>query len=311
MKNIGTLSVVAVIVLSGCRTAKFSTDSGINRGANVVPTQAPWQPEEPFASPLASPVPGVSPPSPSTPVPTPNNCVPNLPPVHVVIVIDKSGSMSNELKGVREGLGYFTTQLQNKIVPGFGKPIPDLRYSLVGYEDVINVMGGPWAANNPIVQQNLNSWFAKVNSGASDTPEGGIMAIREAFKLLSTQPQPFVPVVVLITDSLSHDGSGKQDQRYGSFDSLNPYLQTGPFKKLMLFSAPNKGSNGSGDFSDQTDRTYRSGWAQMDGLRNHIRAVSGATGYVGENFIEVRNFKSSTLGDVVAARIAENLVRCP
>ncbi|NBQ54874.1 MAG: hypothetical protein EBU49_15010, partial [Proteobacteria bacterium] len=38
MKNIVILSVAAVMVVSACRTAKFTTDSGINRGANAVPT---------------------------------------------------------------------------------------------------------------------------------------------------------------------------------------------------------------------------------------------------------------------------------
>ena len=300
-------AAMLVLAFFGCRTTKFNAEGGLNPSANAEPTQSPW----PTPDPTSSPVPTTSPVPTSGPVPTPNNCVPSLPPVHVVMVIDKSGSMSNELKGVREGLAHFTSQLQNKIVTGYGKPITDLRYSLIGYEDVINNIGGPWAANNPVVQQNLNAWFARVNSGGTDTPEGGIMAIREAFKLLATQAQPFVPVIIFITDALSHDGGGKQDRRFGSFDSLNPYLQSAPFKKLLLFSAPSKGSNGSGDFSDNTDKTYRSGWAQMDGLRAHIRAVGGVSGYVGENFVEVRNFKSSTLGDIVATRIADNLVRCP
>jgi hypothetical protein len=221
--------------------------------------------------------------------------------------------MSNELRGVREGLSYFTQQLQSKIVPGFGRPITSLNYFIIGYEDVINNSGGPWASNNPALQQTVNSWFAKVNSGGSDTPEGGIMAVREAFRILATQPQPYIPIVVLITDSLSHDGSGRQDHRSGSFASLDPYLRMAPFKKLLFFSAPAKDRNGAGDFDDDTDRRFRSGWDQMEGLRAHIRTVAGLPGnaYVGENFVEVRNFRSQTLGDIVASRIAANIVRCP
>lgn len=307
--------LLVAAVVSSCRTTTFTASGSFRPAADAVPTQSPWPSQEPWPTPstnpqpTATPVVSVTP----TPAPTPNNCTPSLPPVNIVIAVDKSGSMSNELRGVREGLGYFTSQLQSKVVPGFGRPITSLKYFLIGYEDVINNSGGPWAGNDPAVQATVNQWFARVNSGGTDTPEGGIMAVREAFRLLAAQPQPYIPVVVLITDALSHDGGGRNDHRTGRFDSLNPYLQLAPFKQVMFFSAPAKTRNGSGDFDDDTDRRFRTGWDQMDGLRAHIRAAAGIPGnvYVGENFVEVRDFKSQTLGDIVAARIAANIVRCP
>ena len=306
-------SLGVATIISSCRTTKFSAEGSYRPAADALPTPSPWPTEDPTISPTPVPTGSPQPTFMPTPAPTPRTCVPNLPPVHIVIAVDKSGSMSNELRGVREGLSYFTQQLQSKIVPGFGRPITSLNYFIIGYEDVINNSGGPWASNNPALQQTVNSWFAKVNSGGSDTPEGGIMAVREAFRILATQPQPFIPIVVLITDSLSHDGSGRQDHRSGSFASLDPYLRMAPFKKLLFFSAPAKDRNGAGDFDDDTDRRFRSGWDQMEGLRAHIRTVAGLPGnaYVGENFVEVRNFRSQTLGDIVASRIAANIVRCP
>jgi len=241
-----------------------------------------------------------------------DTCVDKIPAVHVVIAVDKSGSMSSELKGVREGLHYFTQKLRTKELQGFGKPIIDLKFSLIGYEDEINNSGGPWNADDPNLQKTLDSWFAKVNSLGSDAPEGGIMAVREALKKISAQSVGSVNVVVLITDAFSHDGGGRSGHRLGGFSSLDSYFMRSDIRPLMIFSSTSGSRNGSGNFDDDTDKNFKSGKEQIEGLRQHYRAVANIpAAFVGQEFIDVRSFSNNTLGDLVADMVGKNITKCP
>lgn len=240
-------------------------------------------------------------------------CVNEIPTVDVAMVIDRSGTMGGQIRAVRDGLVNFTNALRTQRIPGFNQPIKNLRYTLVAFEDEINFTGGPYAASDPSLASALQSEFSRTNSGGSDIPEGGIMAIRETLQRLEAEDS--VKVIVLVTDTYMHDGSGSQDHRFGTFSTLDGIFASPTMKNFMLFSSSSTSNNGGGDFDDGTEGTYGNsgkGTAQIAALRNYYKQVAGLpNAYAGEEFTPVNNFNSGSLSSLVAAKIAANIKRCP
>lgn len=248
-------------------------------------------------------------------------CVNEIPTVDVAMVIDRSSSMGGQIRAVRDGLSSFATTLRAQNLPGFNRPISNLRFTLVAYEDEQDrnrcpwFIGGPYPAGDPSLASALASEFNRANPGGSDIPEGGIMAIRETLQRLEAQPEDSVKIIVLVTDTYMHDGTGSQDSRYGGFATLDGLFASARMKNFMLFSSSSTSGDGGGDFEDGTEDTYGNsgrGTAQIAALRNHYKQVAGLpNAYVGEEFTPVDRFNSSSLSNLVAAKIAANIKRCP
>lgn len=248
-------------------------------------------------------------------------CVQQIPAVDIALVIDRSGSMGGQVRAIRDGVSAFSSAMQSKILPGFNQPISKLRFTLIAYEDEKDrsgcpwFVGGPWAAGDGQLSSALGSEFNNANSGGSDIPEGGIMAVREAMQIFEAQPEDSVKVVVLVTDTYMHDGTGSQDHRNGGFSTLDSYFASPKMKPFMLFSSSSTSNNGGGDFVDGTESTYGNrgkGTAQIQAMREHYKQIANVpAAYVGEEFVSVNNFNSSSLSDLVAAKIAAGIKKCP
>ena len=248
-------------------------------------------------------------------------CVNEIPAVDIALVIDRSSTMSNNVRAVRDGISAFSSAMQSKILPGFNKPISKLRFTLIAYEDEKDrngcpwFVGGPWAAGDPQLSSALRSEFDNANSGGSDIPEGGIMAVREAMQIFEAQPEESVKVIVLVTDTYMHDGTGSQDRRNGGFSTLDSYFASPKMKPFMLFSSSSTSNNGGGDFVDGTEDTYRNrgkGTAQIQAMRNYYKQIANVpNAYVGEEFVSVDRFKSDSLSNLVAEKIAAGIKKCP
>lgn len=247
-------------------------------------------------------------------------CVNEIPAVDIALVIDRSSTMSNNVRAVRDGISAFSSAMQSKILPGFNKPISKLRFTLIAYEDEKDrsdcpwFVGGPWAAGDGQLSSALAREFNNANSGGSDIPEGGIMAVREAMQIFEAQPEDSVKVVVLVTDTYMHDGTGSQDNRNGGFSTLDSMFASPKMKPFMLFSSSSTSNNGGGDFVDGTENTYRKGkgTAQIQAMRDYYKQIANVpNAYVGEEFVSVNNFRKDSLSGLVAQKIADGIKKCP
>jgi hypothetical protein len=256
-------------------------------------------------------------------------CVNEIPAVDIAMVIDRSSTMKDEVQAVHDGISAFSIAMQSKILPGFNKPISKLRFTLIAYEDEKDrrgcpwFVGGPWAAGDPQLRIAIDREFARENSGGSDIPEGGIMAVREAMQIFEAQPEDSVKVIVLVTDTYMHDGTGSQDSRYGGFSTLDSLFASPKMKPFMLFSSSSTSNNGGGDFVKDRqnpptgpETTYGGnkgkGTAQIQALRDYYKAKANVpNAYVGEEFVSVNNFSKDSLSDLVAQKIADGIKKCP
>ena len=255
-------------------------------------------------------------------------CVNEIPAVDIAMVIDRSSTMSNNVRAVRDGISAFSSAMQSKILPGFNKPISKLRFTLIAYEDEKDrsgcpwFVGGPWAAGDGQLSSALGREFNNANSGGSDIPEGGIMAVREAMQIFEAQPEDSVKVIVLVTDTYMHDGTGSQDSRYGEFDTLDSLFASPKMKPFMLFSSSSTSEGGGGDFVEDREHpphgpetTYGNrgkGTAQIQAMRDYYKQIANVpNAYVGEEFVSVNNFRKDSLSDLVAQKIADGIKKCP
>ena len=315
---IATLSFVVPMILSSCSAQSFKGISDKMRPPNNLPATGAATGGS-TGGPPTGPGGGGTPPR-NTQIINGEVCVNDIPTVDIALVVDRSGTMSGQIRAVRDGLANFTSAIQRTNLPGFNKPISKLRFTLIAYEDVTydNVTwfnGGPWAAGDPQIQTALETQFSKVNSRATDMPEGGIMAVREALQIFNAQQEESVKVVVLVTDAYMHDGTGSQDQRYGGFSTLDSVFASPKMKPFMLFSSSSNSNDGGGDFVDGTEKTYENighGTAQIQAMRQHYKKIANVPdAYVGEEFVPVNNFNSDSLSGLVAGKIAAGIKKCP
>ena len=248
-------------------------------------------------------------------------CVNEIPAVDIAMVIDRSSTMSNNVRAVRDGISAFSNAMQSKILPGFNKPISKLRFTLIAFEDEKDhpgcpwFVGGPWAAGDGQLSSALAREFARENSGGSDIPEGGIMAVREAMQIFEAQPEDSVKVIVLVTDTYMHDGTGSQDNRNGGFSTLDSLFASPKMKPFMLFSSSSTSNNGGDDFVDGTENTYRNrgkGTAQIQAMRDYYKSKANVpNAYVGQEFVSVDDFNKDSLSGLVVQKIADGIKKCP
>lgn len=108
----------------------------------------------------------------------------------VVFVLDTTGSMNEEINGVKEGIIRFSEimQLRNR----------DVRYALITYGDTIRETH-PFTKNVYTFQE----WVSqKIADGGNDEPENSLEAIASGLK--SNFNEEAQRIVVLITDASSH-----------------------------------------------------------------------------------------------------------
>ena len=254
------------------------------------------------------------------------DCTVSTPVVDVAFVVDRSGSMGQQITAVRDGVIPLLQRLATLTGPGFNVPFRNVRISLTAFEDEIDrptnpwFIGGPYTGGGEALNDVLKSQFSIANSGRSDIPEGGIHAIRETLQRLQNLPGNSVKVIVLVTDTYMHDGTGSQDHRYGGFSTLGSLFASPKMKPFMLFSSSSDRNNGGGDFVEDSkdpphgpETTYRNigkGTAQIQALRDYYKQVAGLpSAYVGEEFTSVYNFNAKSLTGL-ADKISQN-IRCP
>lgn len=247
------------------------------------------------------------------------DCTVSTPVVDVAFVVDRSGSMGQQITAVRDGVIPLLQRLTTLTGPGFNVPFRNVRISLTAFEDEMDRPGNPWFIGGPYtgggeaLNDVLKSQFSIANSGHSDIPEGGIHAIRETLQRLQNLPGNSVKVIVLVTDTYMHDGTGSQDRRHGGFSTLESLFASPKMKPFMLFSSSSTNNNGGGDFVDGTEMTYGNigkGTAQIQALRDYYKQVAGLpSAYAGEEFTSVYNLNAKSLTGL-ADKISQN-IRCP
>lgn len=157
------------------------------------------------------------------------------PPLAIVFAIDRSSSMGKELDVVKRGVQLFS---DNLVKSGF-----NASFGAVSFQDSVD---------SSIAPTNFNSFssyissltLASSSSGNSDLPEGALLALNNAadyLKAATTDPR-VVPVLVLVTDALGHNGgSGSAiSSRDCSFKPFLDRLANNEFgKKLVFFHSAN------------------------------------------------------------------------
>ena len=143
----------------------------------------------------------------------------NIKQADVAFLVDTTGSMSGSINALK-------TALQGSLLAQLQAAIPNVGLGVVDYKD----FGDPWVVKvNQVVTTNLGLAQAGVGamsaSGGGDTPEASIAAMQfaltgQANGAIAAHTAPAgtfggvdfragsVPVVVLITDAVWHDGSG-------------------------------------------------------------------------------------------------------
>lgn len=128
--------------------------------------------------------------------------------VRIVFVLDATGSMQESIDLVKTNVQAFSAALQN-LQFGASIQVANVDMGLVTYRDTLGeIRKIPFGPVNQLIT-NLNVIQA---DGGGDTYESGLLAVQTALSLMEEKPlvpdHDLLPVVVVITDTFSHNGEG-------------------------------------------------------------------------------------------------------
>lgn len=114
----------------------------------------------------------------------------------IVFAIDRSSSMGKELDVVKRGVQLFS---DNLVKSGF-----NASFGAVAFQDSVNSSIAP--TNLAAFSSYVSGLTLGTGSSNSDLPEGALLAMNSAADFLKSTPADVVPIIVLVTDAIGHNG---------------------------------------------------------------------------------------------------------
>lgn len=180
----------------------------------------------------------------------------NHPPIlnlDLLLVMDITGSMGDELESVKSSAGDIVTILRNRV--------PDMRFGFGVYADYPNVGGDlgdiPWQLIAPF-STNLDSFRSRLSSvslqGGGDSAESMLRAVAES-AALDWRPDA-LHVLVMFSDAPSHDPDAGVDGILNTSDDLT-FDDTSQMlvDKSIIFLGVHAGFRGGDEFERYANRT--------------------------------------------------------
>lgn len=212
----------------------------------------------------------------------------------VTLVLDITSSMGVQLEAARKGFRKFQDSVKAE---GF-----DARYSLLTFEDLAS------SATSFTDVNSFQTRLAKVDLGdGDDIAEGSLLALQNALKEGATKSMEAVPVILLVTDAVGHNGGGTRESRDCTLEKTleafaSPYGKAAKF----FYAVPDFKAKGSGDcYAESTNAQYNKLFAK----------VSEQTPNVYRGHALAWPFQESTLSTelpkLIVEQVTEKAISCP
>lgn len=177
------------------------------------------------------------------------------PALDVTFVLDVTSSMGKQLDASKKGFKAFLDQLK---ADGF-----DARFSLFTFEDTVNLQSSLTDFDS------FQTKLSKVSLGTGqDVAEASLLALQNALGDGATNKRmDAVPVIILVTDAVGHNGGGSTFSRDCSLDkSIMSFGSDYGKAAKFFYSVPSTRSIGSGScYSDATNVMYDSLFTSISG----------------------------------------------
>ncbi len=166
-------------------------------------------------------------------------CLDKLMPLHIMIALDVTGSMDDNIDAVRTNILAFAQTVKTIVPEGAKGPIPDVKIGAITYVDD--------AGDQQQIALTDPASFASQMSGVGtrgfihDHCEGGINAARRAMEVLAAaqaaEPGGAIPMILVISDNYSHDSMNGEGSRTFDMSSVMAAAQAPQFKNMLFFDA--------------------------------------------------------------------------
>lgn len=172
------------------------------------------------------------------------NCFKVQPTFHFMFAIDKTRSMDRSILTVIQNVSNFSKKIGTMTLKGASEPIKGSKFGAVTYIDqesenmYVDFTGD---ANGFSTQLNVHQ-TTKRGSGR-DSAEGGLMAARVGLERLAksiSAGSHVVPVLIVISDTFSHDGTGGENNRSDNASGVVQAAKQSVLKPLLLIDATPK-----------------------------------------------------------------------
>jgi len=169
-------------------------------------------------------------------------CIDKVLPIRMVFVLDITSSMSADLNVVANNVMSFSENLENIKFSGAkaNERVP-VQIGMIQFADRVVYTDDLTDPRSLSSKARRLSVLDEINV---DYPEAGLLALRAATKMLEkaeTEQGEGLPIIVMVTDALAHDGSGDAGYRNCQIGSFSEIGENQKLKRLALYdSSPNE-----------------------------------------------------------------------
>jgi hypothetical protein len=240
------------------------------------------------------------------------NCFTTQPKFNFMFIIDKTGSMDPSITTVIRKVGSFAEKIGGITLPGATTPIKDSQFGAVTYIDLESEnMYVDFTKDPADFSAKLNVHHTTPRGNGGDGPEGGLMAAKVGLQRLGasiSSVQSIVPVMIVVTDNLSHNGSAAiAGIRNFDESAVVDAAKAAVFKPLLIIdSSPTTGTEVFGLGKKPSE--------QWTSVREKIGTHHGRTATsmgAGIGFNRTAGFDENQLLTTIPNLIKESIKICP
>lgn len=174
-------------------------------------------------------------------------CMERILPVRVVFALDVTTSMVSDLDTVVQNVAGFARRMEDLKFRGATGKVP-VQIGLIEFTDRLF---------RQVDLSDAQSFVSKISGlevqddGNQDNPEAGLLAVEAAAKMLEqahSNEGEGLPIIVVVTDALAHDGGGGSHTRNCDITTLEPIAVRKTLKRLAVYdSSPEETLGGADD----------------------------------------------------------------
>ena len=179
------------------------------------------------------------------------SCIDNILPIRLILVLDITTSMAPNLNVVSQNVMTFASSLEAVKFPGANGKVP-VTIGMVTFTDrIFNKVD----LTDPFAFAGSVRGLSVQDDNNIDFPEGGMLAVKMAAEMLKREEEQNgagIPIIVVVTDALAHDGAGSPNFRSCDLRALSGLGTIPQLKRLALYDSSPSATLGEDQFGDQS-----------------------------------------------------------